>query len=192
MFVPDFYEWRPNICVLLSCRHRAARLQCYQERISCSIDHWSNVLFTEESDSFRIRTIDKFLSAERLVHGIMGWISFSATRFLFVSSSGLEFLLKNVVTPISTFLHEIYCNWPKISWQSPWILCLLLCRSNMVWPCSYGRQLRLHSVNIVIDYLIAEVIQIMKWPTYSSHLNPIKHVWEAFGRNVASSWTSSS
>ncbi|GFV87965.1 transposable element Tcb2 transposase [Trichonephila clavipes] len=44
---------------------------------------------------------------------------------------------------------------------------------------------RLHHANIVDECLQLEGITRMDWPSYSSDLNPIKHVWDILGWRIA-------
>ncbi|GFY09487.1 transposable element Tcb2 transposase [Trichonephila clavipes] len=44
---------------------------------------------------------------------------------------------------------------------------------------------RPHRANLVEDFLYEELIVRMEWPTCSSDINPIEHVWDALGRRVA-------
>ncbi|GFV83581.1 transposable element Tcb2 transposase [Trichonephila clavipes] len=42
-----------------------------------------------------------------------------------------------------------------------------------------------HSANLVEDFLFEKGIVRMEWPAYSPDMNPIEHVWNALGRQVA-------
>ncbi|GFW35351.1 transposable element Tcb2 transposase [Trichonephila clavipes] len=44
---------------------------------------------------------------------------------------------------------------------------------------------RPHRILAVEELLESEDITRMDWPAYSSDLNPIEHVWDAFGRHIA-------
>ncbi|GFT31566.1 transposable element Tcb1 transposase [Trichonephila clavipes] len=44
---------------------------------------------------------------------------------------------------------------------------------------------RSHRANIVDECLQSEDITRIDWPAYSPDLNPIKHVWDLFGRRIA-------
>ena len=44
---------------------------------------------------------------------------------------------------------------------------------------------RPHRAGLVDDMLEEEDIERMQWPASSSGLNPIEHVWNALGRNIA-------
>ncbi|GFV99885.1 transposable element Tcb1 transposase [Trichonephila clavipes] len=44
---------------------------------------------------------------------------------------------------------------------------------------------RPHRTNIVDECLQSEDITRMDWPAYSPDLNPIEHVWDMLGRQIA-------
>ncbi|GFX60551.1 transposable element Tcb2 transposase [Trichonephila clavipes] len=44
---------------------------------------------------------------------------------------------------------------------------------------------RSHRTNMVEDFLFEEGIVRMEWPVCSPDMNPIEHVWDALGRQVA-------
>ncbi|GFW53735.1 transposable element Tcb2 transposase [Trichonephila clavipes] len=44
---------------------------------------------------------------------------------------------------------------------------------------------RRHRANLVEDFLFEEGIVRMEWLVCSPDMNPIKHVWDALGRQVA-------
>ncbi|GFU30009.1 transposable element Tc3 transposase [Trichonephila clavipes] len=42
-----------------------------------------------------------------------------------------------------------------------------------------------HQAVLIDDFLYTEINQCMSWPAYSPDLNPIKHVWDILGRQIA-------
>ena len=51
-------------------------------------------------------------------------------------------------------------------------------------PISQGDNARPHRACIVKDYLVQVGIENLQWPSRSSDMNPIKHIWDRMGRNV--------
>ncbi|GFW07074.1 transposable element Tcb1 transposase [Trichonephila clavipes] len=178
------YAHRPTVCVRLTSRHRRDHREWAKEHVNWRRNKWSNVLFSDESrfsvhpDNRRIfiwrdrgsrsnpafvHESVKFGSGGVLVYG---GISMDGRTDLYIIRGGplttcrhRDEILRHIVVPYAAAIGDDF----------------ILMDDNC----------RPHRANMVEDFLFEEGIVRMESPARSPDVNPIEHVWDVLGRQVA-------
>ncbi|GFT41969.1 transposable element Tcb2 transposase [Trichonephila clavipes] len=181
------YARRPMVCVRLTSRHRRDRKEWATEHVNWRRNEWSNDLFLTSSVFLFIRIIGVFSSGETVAVGIIlrsctkvsylavgecwcmtwyGGISIDGRTDLYIIRDGpltarryRDEILRPIEVPYAAAIGDDF----------------LLMDDNC----------RHHLANLVEDFLFEEGIVRMEWPACSPDRNPIEHVWDALGRQIA-------
>ncbi|GFT69573.1 transposable element Tcb1 transposase [Trichonephila clavipes] len=146
------------VCVRLTSRHCRDRREWATEHVNWRRNEWSNVLFSNEShfsDHPDNRRI--FIWRDRGSRNNPAFVR-ESVRF---GGGGVlvDEILRPIVVPYAAAIGDDF----------------ILMDDNS----------RPHRANLVDDFLFEDGIVRMEWPTCSSDMNQIEHVWDALGRRVA-------
>lgn len=178
------YARRPMICIPLTPSHRRDRLTWCREHQPWTQDQWANVLFSDESrfslqsDSRRvliwrepgtryhpsnIRERDRYGGGGLLV---WGGIMLGGRTSLYVLDRG--------TLNAQRYRDEILEPYVRLF-------------RGAIGPefIFMDDNATSHRAQLVDEYLESEGIRRMEWPARSPDLNPIEHVWDALGRQIA-------
>ncbi|GFT06001.1 transposable element Tcb2 transposase [Trichonephila clavipes] len=153
----DLYARRPMVCVRLTSRHRREGREWATEHVNWRINEWSNVLFDETCFSVHPDSRRIFIWRDR---GSRNNPAFVHENVRFGDGGVLvDEILRPIVVPYAAAIGDDF----------------ILMDDNC----------RPHRANLVEDFLFEEGIVRMEWPASSPDMNPIEHVWDALGRQVA-------
>ncbi|GFV02470.1 transposable element Tcb2 transposase [Trichonephila clavipes] len=184
LYGAGLYARRPIVCVRLTSRHRRDRREWATEHVNWRRNEWSNVLFSDESrfsvhpDNRRIfiwrdrcsRNNPAFVHENVRFGGgvvlVYGGISIDGRTDPYIIRDGpltapryRDEILRPIEVPYAAAIGDD----------------LLL----------MGDNCRPHRANLVEDFLFKKGIVRMEWPACSPDMNPIEHVWDALGRQIA-------
>ncbi|GFW25191.1 transposable element Tcb2 transposase [Trichonephila clavipes] len=184
LHVVGLYARRPMVCVKLTSRHRRDRREWATEHVNWKRNECSNVLFSDESrfsvypDNRRIsiwrgpcsRNNLAFVHESVIFGGgevlVYGGISIDGRTYLYIIRDGpltarrfRDEILRPIVVSYATAIVDVF----------------ILMDDNC----------RPHRANLVKDFRFEEGIVRMEWSACSPDMNPIEHVWDALGRQVA-------
>ncbi|GFT81560.1 transposable element Tcb1 transposase [Trichonephila clavipes] len=151
------YARRPIVCVRLTSRNRRDRREWATEYVNWRINEWSNVLFSDES-RFPVHPDNRhiFIWRDRCSRNNPAFVH-ESVRF---GGGGVL----------------VYGGISIDGRTDPYIIRDGPLTAHRYWP---------HRANLVEDFLFEEGIVRMEWPAYSPDMNPIEHVWDALGRQIA-------
>ncbi|GFX00580.1 transposable element Tcb2 transposase [Trichonephila clavipes] len=180
----DMYARRPMECVILTSRHRRDRREWATEHVNWRRTGWSNVLFSGES-CFSVHPDDRRIFIWR-DHGSRNNSAFMHESVRFggggvlvyggISIGGRTYLyiIRDVPLPARRYRVEIL---------RPIVVSYAAAIGDYFILMDYNY--RSHRDNLVEDFLFEEGIVRMDWLACSPDMNPIEHVWDALGKQVA-------
>ncbi|GFW60683.1 transposable element Tcb1 transposase [Trichonephila clavipes] len=177
------YARRPVICVSITATHCRLRLTWSREQALWTPQQWSCVMFSDESrfslQSDSRRTViwrapatryHQENTIKRHRYDGAGWLVWGGI----IPGSRTDLHVQSV-----TMTGRIYRD--VILEQN---VCLFRGAMCAEFPFMDANA-RPHRANIVDECLQSEDITRMDWPAYSPDFNPIEHVWDMFGRQIA-------
>ncbi|GFU34690.1 transposable element Tcb2 transposase [Trichonephila clavipes] len=178
------YSRRPAACIPLTSAHKRARLNWILKHQHWSVGEWANVMFSDES-RFSLNSDSRRLTIWR-EHGTRFEPRHITERHHFPSRGVM--VGAGIMMDSRTDLHFFYTR--SVTAQRY--------RNEVLEP--YVRLFRgavgpdfifmddnapCHQAVLIDDFLEMENIQRMSWLANSPDLNPIEHVWNMIGRQIA-------
>ncbi|GFX35849.1 transposable element Tcb2 transposase [Trichonephila clavipes] len=152
------YAHQPTVCVRLTSRHRRERRELAIQYVNWRRNEWSNVLFSDES-RFSVHPDNRRIFIWRY-RGRRNNTAFVHERVRFGDRTVLvDEIFRPSVVPYAAAIGDDF----------------ILMEDNC----------RPHRVNLVEDFRFEEQIVRMEWPACSPDMNPIQHVCDALGSQVA-------
>ncbi|GFX08848.1 transposable element Tc1 transposase [Trichonephila clavipes] len=178
------YARRPTLCIPLTSAHNRARLNWSLKHQHWSVGEWANVMFSDESqfslssDSRRVtiwrergtRFEPRSITERHYFpsRGVMVWAG-----IMMDGRTDLHFFDTGSVTA-QRYRDEVLESYVRL-FRGAVGPDFIFMDDNA--PC--------HRVVLIDDFLETENIQRMSWPVNSPDLNPIEHVWDMLGRQIA-------
>ncbi|GFW40240.1 transposable element Tcb2 transposase [Trichonephila clavipes] len=178
------YARRPAVCIPLTSAYKRARFNWSLKHQHWSVGEWANVMFSDESrfslsSDYRWATIWRERGTRFEPRNITERLHFPSRRVMVWAGimmdgrTDLHFFDMGSVTA-QRYRNEVL---------EPYVYLFRgAVGSDFIFmednePC--------HRAVLIDDFLETENIQRMSWPANSSDLNPIKHVWNMLGRQIA-------
>ncbi|GFW61744.1 transposable element Tcb1 transposase [Trichonephila clavipes] len=179
------YAHRPIVCARLTSRHLRDRREWATENVNWRRKEWSNVLFTDKS-RFSVQTDNRriFIWRDRGSRNNAAFVHESVRcgggGVLVYGCNSIDrhtdlYIIRDGPLTAGRYRDEILLR-PIV------VLYAAAIRDDFILM---DNNCRPHRANLVEDFLLEEGIVRMELPSFSPDMNPIEHVWDALGRQVA-------
>ena len=182
LLVAGYRARRPNRCPRLTLAHRRRRRAWGRRHENWTIQHWSHVIFSDES-KFNLFFADGRLrvrrrEGERLIDvcvqpgaprvgpSVMVWGAFHAggkSDLVFIEGGLNQYRYMDI-------LRRHLLPWARAQFQA-----------NFVLVQDNAPPHRAHNTG---NFLRNQDVEVMDWPALSPDMNPIEHIWDRMGRVI--------